>query len=440
MFSGGWVDLVAIDPRAIFILLWFAECSAQVLFGDVYGHFETKTWLIVALTVFSFISGAQIVQLVAVNEKSLSAIKLNWFVKTMQTNISRRFIYVSIFLFSLIAVFAFYKLINLTGIGEGVVRPIECLKIKIVKDLVGDRNLASILKLFTIGVAISVYFLSISSSKSKLTIALLIGLGLICALATTGRLLLLLLFLAINFLLYSQKIWQIKQVFLSLLGFILIFSLMAVLLNKKAEDERLWACKKSVDLLYEKNLKVNTTDLTELKAARSFTHVVNRKEQFKWNVQVYFLGGLAAFNYYVKTGTPNIEGGAMLPNAARSLLNHLGGDIPMRPAVNPHIQMPLDSNVYTALFPVYHDGGVLAVIVWFFLLGIIHQFLFRLSQESEMAYFNYLYAISLYPLVMVIFEEAYISSPGFWAIFLSVPIFIQIINNCILRIKNKDSH
>ena len=38
----------------------------------------------------------------------------------------------------------------------------------------------------------------------------------------------------------------------------------------------------------------------------------------------------------------------------------------------------------------------------------------------------YVYAIMLYPLVMTIFEEAYLSSLGFWVTLFSVPVFFRI--------------
>jgi oligosaccharide repeat unit polymerase len=209
--------------------------------------------------------------------------------------------------------------------------------------------------------------------------------------------------------------------------FLVLFTLMAVVLNKKPEFDALWACDptsskatSSTTTIVSKTIPSNTSS--------QITPKITRLDQFKWNIQVYLLGGLAAFNYHIKTGEPHIDGGAILPNAIRKMLNLVGANLPMRPALNPAVLMPLKSNVFTAIFPVYHDLGKLGVGIWFFLLGMMHQFLFKLSQSTQLPIFRYFYAISLYPLVMIIFEEAYISSPGFWAIFILTPALLQALN------------
>lgn len=421
------------DPRVIFVLIWLIECLGQVLFGGVYGNFEAGTWLVVAITISSFLVGAQLVD-IKLSSKSMMKLKNhNGMLQKLNAEISEKFIYVVMFVFTLVALIALYKMLKITGIADGVARPIECLKLQIVADSLAARELATIVKIFVMGVAISIFFLSTTTSKSKVALFILLLLGLLFSVAATGRLLLLLLFLAISYLLYSKKMWGYKEILLSMVVFIVLFSLMAVVLNKKPKFDALGACEPLITKSSSSTSIVPNTIVSKsgLLVAEEFT----RSDQLKWNVQVYLLGGLAAFNHYVKTGEPHINGGAMLPNAIRKALNHLGANFSMRPALNPAVIMPLKSNVFTAMYPIYHDLGKLGVAIWFLFLGMAHQFLFKLSQSSRMSIFRYFYAISLYPLVMIIFEEAYISSPGFWSIFIITPVLLQAINAYFQNVK-----
>jgi hypothetical protein len=414
------------DPRVIFILIWLIECLGQVLFGGIYGNFEADTWLVVAITISSFLVGAQLVH-VKLNSKSMMGLKnQTWMLQKLNAEVSEKFIYVVMFVFTLAVLLALYKMLKITGITDGVARPIECLKLQIVADSLAARDLAPIVKIFVMGVAISIFFLSAMTTKSKMVLFILLLSGLLFSVAATGRLLLLLLFLAISYLLYSKKMWGYKEILLSMIVFIVLFSLMAVVLNKKPKFDALGACE---PLITKSSPSTSVVpNATVPKVGLPVTEEFTRSDQLKWNVQVYLLGGLAAFNHYVKTGEPHINGGAMLPNAIRNALNRVGANLPMRPALNPAVIMPLKSNVFTAIYPIYHDLDKLGVAIWFLFLGAAHQLLFKLSQSTQMPIFRYFYAISLYPLVMIIFEEAYISSPGFWAMFIITPVLLQALN------------
>ena len=89
--------------------------------------------------------------------------------------------------------------------------------------------------------------------------------------------------------------------------------------------------------------------------------------------------------------------------------------------MNPYIDTPVTTNAYSALYPVYHDMGVAGIVVVFAILGAFHQTLY-LRQRGGDPTFRYAYVFSLYPLAMTVFEEAYISSLGFWLTLLAVPV------------------
>jgi hypothetical protein len=145
-------------------------------------------------------------------------------------------------------------------------------------------------------------------------------------------------------------------------------------------------------------------------------------EQLGWNTKVYALSSVACFDNYVQTGLQEIPGGALIPNAVRGLLDHLGLNVPLRPTLMPFVSVPLTCNTYTAMFPLYHDGQLPGIIVGFFAIGLFHQFLFKWSMSSAKPMAWYLYAVSLYPLCMSVFEDAYFSSPGFWVLLWIPPV------------------
>jgi hypothetical protein len=324
---------------------------------------------------------------------------------------------------------AIYKLLIITGIDHSVLRPAECLRLQIILDLISNREIAPIIKFFTFGVAVCIFYLSNIKNITKLQTYLILTLGIFCVFATTGRLMLLMLFCATTYLLYVKKIWGIKEIFFSVISFVFLFFVIAVVLNKQTTD---WT--RFINPCTSKNCIVqNTFEHDGLKPNSNTIKRMNSNnltlgDRLAWNAQNYLLGSLAAFNHFVSTGNPRIEGGATLPNVIRKVINVSGSDIKMRPAVNPYVKTPLESNTYTAMFPIYHDLGKTGILIWFLLLGMLHQFLYMLSQASTANIYKYLYAISIYPLCMVIFEEAYISSLGFWTIFLITPVILQLLN------------
>lgn len=419
------------DPRLIFILLWTLELVAQWLFGGVFGTFATETWVVVALTIFSFLLGAQLIA----SKVRVASIQNNYGLslpeRMFKQEISTGFIYMSLAIFIIAAVIAIQKIFMITGVDNSALRPAECLRLQIIKDLISDRQIAPFIKLFTFGIAICIFYLSNVKSSSKFQTYLIIVLGIFCVFATTGRLMLLMLFSAATYLLYAQKIWGLKEIFLSVISFVMLFFIIALVLNKQTAD---WT--KNINPCTDKNCIVQETFWQNKKTLMvnkrnqaSVSNTLTIQDKLIWNAQNYLLGSLAAFNHFVATGSPAIEGGATLPNVIRKVINaSSGSDIKMRPAINPYVKTPLESNTYTAMFPIYHDLGKAGIFVWFLLLGMLHQFLFKLSQASTANIYKYLYAISIYPLCMIIFEEAYVSSLGFWTIFLITPVILQLLN------------
>jgi oligosaccharide repeat unit polymerase len=132
-----------------------------------------------------------------------------------------------------------------------------------------------------------------------------------------------------------------------------------------------------------------------------------------WNFNVYMLSGVAALNNFVAYAEPNIIGPLLAPRLLIAAL-HLGGGSPDVPiTVYPFVLVPLPTNVYTAFFEPYHDGGWVGIVVEFFLIGWLSMAFFRRRNRSRV--YQFLYSLSLYPLVMTIFEEQYLRAYPLWA-------------------------
>lgn len=430
------------DPRVIFIFLWLMECLGQILFGEVFGPFETETFVVVAIAGLAFLSGAQLIQQCFCRSDlgALGWVERRWPAMKLPEVIPDRFKLLAIFAYSVAAFFVMQRIVALTGVAN-VARPLECLRLMIVKDMLGEREITGLMKFFVFGVALSLYFLNDAANSSKKMLVLFASLGLLSAMASTGRLLVLVFFLASAYLMHTQKNWGAREIAGSLLAFLLLFYSMSLLVNKAPSEERMqqkeWSCATrhpnapilKADTTHSQTANAQTPDPgLKVRLFGDSSYSFSATNRLVWNAQTYFLASLAAFNNFVKTGKPQIDGGAFLPNIVRSVLNYMGADLAMRPAVNPYADLVMPTNTYTALFPIYHDLGRIGVFVWFLFLGMGHQFLYRMSQKKEYPIFRYFYAISLYPLCMLVFEEAYASSLGFWTVFALTPLCLPILS------------
>ena len=249
----------------------------------------------------------------------------------------------------------------------------------VVYDFNHYRFLTRWMRVFYLGVGASIFFIAYARWLTKKQLIIILAIGFIAALLTSGRLYLLLYFLAAMALLYRSKFISIKGVLIGAVSFAFLFVLIALALGKGSDS--------GVSSLIAK---------------------------ITWNINIYFLSSLSCFNEYIAIGSPPIPGGAILPNALRAIFLDVGVAIPLRPTLNPFLYVPVPCNTYTFLFPLFHDGGVCGVLVGGLLIGVVQQLLYLKFQLGSSPSWWYLYAISLYGMFMTIFEDPYFSSPGFW--------------------------
>lgn len=375
------------SPRFIFSALWLTQVLLHVIFHGAFVPFTTITWVAIGLVLLFFNFGTLLVpHLGHANEHPTSRDKY-----TAQT-LFRLFIYV----YPLIAAYAGYQIYsNLSQSAYGELTG-ALVRQMVVTDFTTDRVLYGFFKVFYVGVGLSIFLLALSRHLSRTQMIMVLLIGVASAVATTGRLYLLLFFVASIALMYRSRVISIRFVFYAGLVFVLLFFSLAILLSKGEGDASIG------DSIY-------------------------------WNAQVYIMSSVSCFNDYVITNAQHMDGGALLPNPVREALSLFGLPFPPKPVLLPFAEVPVYCNTYTVLFPLFHDGGFVGVCLGALFLGIFHQALYVKYKTSARPVWWYFYAISLYPLVMSIFEDAYFSSPGFWLLLWIPPLGYWVVSRCHFR-------
>jgi len=385
------------DPKLIFVTLWIAQILGHLLIFDIFNPLNIFTWFLVVFTIFSFFLGSYFITFKA---SKTTTNNLYPYLLPEQSSyaqwISKIAPYVLI-IYSIIAVMVAVIIVSQIGLSGLKFEIFKTLRQSLINDFSEERKFFGLIRVFFFGVGICIYMLCFSKELSITKRLAICFVGTLSAVMTTGRLALLLFFLAVSYIMYSAKIIKLKGIIVSFCIFTAIFLFLAVLLGKGDGTGEILG-------------------------------------QVIWNFIVYFLGSLSTFDFYVTNNIPVIEGGALLPNSIRALLEPVVGYLPLKPPLNPFVSNPIEANTYTAIYPIYHDLGLIGIAIIFTLLGMFHQVLFNL-QKSNTSLPRYLFALSLYPLVMTIFEEAYISSLGFWITLLFVPVLFKLSYNLFMCLK-----
>lgn len=369
-------------PRFIFLTLWLTQVLLHVVFQDAFVPFRTTTWVAIGLAVFFFSVGTFVIP----QPKQVGGL-LRIYDKDTTQKIFKLFVC----LYPAIALFAGYEIyLQISMLAQGELSGATVRQL-VVTDFTSDRILYGYFKVFYVGVGFSIFLIAFSRHLSRRQMLVVLALGLVSAIATTGRLYLLLFFAASIALLYRAKIISPRAVFYAGVIFIFLFFSLAILLSKGDEATSI-------------------------------------EGSIYWNAQVYVMSSVSCFNDYLITNVQHMDGGALLPNPVREFFSLIGLNIPPKPVLLPFAEVPVYCNTYTILFPFFHDGGALGVSIGAFLLGVFHQGLYCKYKSSTNPVWWYFYAISLYPLIMSIFEDAYFSSPGFWLLLWFPPLCYWLIS------------
>lgn len=372
------------DPRVLFLVIWSTQIVGFSLAGTDFYPIAIETWLAFFLGISGFYGGA----LLTLRKKSAQRSPRVKF--SVENTVIQRFFRLAMCLYFLACVVAIRQITNILGADVLSAGDFPMIRQAVIVDFLGDRELFSSIRVFYFGVGLCVFLLSYGIFLTRFQRSILFGVGLLSAVATTGRLYLLLYIVSSSYLLYRQKLVSKKFVAMSFAGFISIFFLVALLFDKGGNESG---------------------------------SVV---EQLVWNVQVYFMSSLACFNNYVVSGAQETYGGILIPNVLRPAIEFLGISMAEKPNLLPFAMVPMQCNTYTALFPLFHDLGYIGVFFGFVAIGFAHSFLWIKQQRSSAPIILFAYALSLYPLAMSMFEDAYFSSPGFWLMLWIPPLALHL--------------
>lgn len=130
------------------------------------------------------------------------------------------------------------------------------------------------------------------------------------------------------------------------------------------------------------------------------------------NLFVYLVGGIAAFNDFLKTSEPWTWG----ENVGRSLLaalHRLGLAREPRALVKEFRMVGLETNVYTVYRPYLEDLGWPGVIAAQAVFGAVSGYVFQRARRPDRV-FAFAYGALMYPAVMQVFQDQYFSLLSTW--------------------------
>jgi oligosaccharide repeat unit polymerase len=360
-------DWVA-SPASIFSLVWVLQIVGHLSLFDTFDSIESKTWIILGAASGAFFLGCVIPYL------GRSRYKLSYFSARERIPQFVR-IFARLILPLYLITVAAPQIISIFFSGS---ISLGALRSDLIASAANnDRGVIFKLYLHYAFVLGSLLSLAYASLLSRRILIVVVVAGLLAGLLTYGRNILLLYVLSTGVLLYSQKIVSVKMLVLMFLSFVCIFFLLAFYMEKGDVDGGVL-------------------------------------ENIAWNFKVYLLAGFAAFNSYIKSNEPDIAGLLLVPNVLKDLLSYFGAELELTPAVFPFVETPLPTNVYTALFPWYHDAGIFGLSLGFLFIGCFTTYLYLKRRRSRVNLF--LYSLCLYPLVMMIFEEQYVRAYTLWAL------------------------
>jgi oligosaccharide repeat unit polymerase len=201
--------------------------------------------------------------------------------------------------------------------------------------------------------------------------------SLIYALLSTGRLAFYMLFIALTGIALIRRRLTVTKVVAGLLFLVLLFGGFAVQLRKGGDPDAPWSD--------------NIASVTE----SFFT---------------YCLGGIAAFDQVVRGRAPQLSVGAFA--GIINVFYHLKGHR-LISGVHPTVAVPFETNVYTALQPVYKDFGILGVVAAFALIGAATSGFYVKAKRGNRLCTLY-YAVALFPLVIMVFADQYFIALSVW--------------------------
>ncbi len=127
----------------------------------------------------------------------------------------------------------------------------------------------------------------------------------------------------------------------------------------------------------------------------------------------YFEGPLLAFDSFFSQRS-ELKFGENSFRFFFSVFHELGlSGKPPAELSKPFVYVPFPANVYTLFHPYVDDFGIIGTGIFIFLLGLGNVYLFNIARFSG-NFIKILSSFSYYPLIMIFFQDQYLSLTSFW--------------------------
>lgn len=123
------------------------------------------------------------------------------------------------------------------------------------------------------------------------------------------------------------------------------------------------------------------------------------------SVEAYAFGGVAGFEFYFTTGIPQYASLLTVPRFLYPFIPGLGA---LPPSYFPFINTDPPINVFSALYPPFHDFGYVGLAGFFFFYGLVSALVALLFQRWANRYLCVLSGFLLYAALMSPFDDQFI--------------------------------
>lgn len=149
------------------------------------------------------------------------------------------------------------------------------------------------------------------------------------------------------------------------------------------------------------------------------------------SVEVYAFGGVAGLEFYYTTGMPQYKALLTIPRFMYFFLPNLGT---LPPSYFPFIDTVPPINVFSALYPPFHDFGKVGLAVFFFAYGTISALVAGVFQRRPNRYLCVLSGFLLYAALMSPFDDQFIRGLTILILMMTGAVLYAVINRIIRSI------
>ncbi len=123
------------------------------------------------------------------------------------------------------------------------------------------------------------------------------------------------------------------------------------------------------------------------------------------SMEIYTFGGVAGFDFYYSTGYPEYPSNLTIPRFVYSILSGLGNP---PPSYFPFVDTTPPINIFSAIYPPYHDFGLVGVGGFFFIYGLVSAMVSDTFARTKSRYLCVFAGFVLYATLMSPFDDQFI--------------------------------